>query len=563
MMKQKYIGILLSMVMTGYSFCFQCQAQQANAFTPATLNDYLARTPFKMKAPVVPVFAADTFNIKAFGAVPDGLSLNTTAFDAAMQKAAAHKGGATVLVPPGLWLTGPIRLRSHVNLHLARGAVLLFTADHTNYPMIKKDGGYEVMSPLYGDALENIAITGEGIIDGSGDEWRPIQNGKVTKEQWDKAVASGGGVEDVRYKWKDSYFWWPNAKAVDQEPIYLKLNAAKNGTEKEYEALREYMRPDLLKLVRCKNVLLDGPTFKNSPLFNLYLHYCTDMTIRNIAVQNEWNAINSDGIDLLNCKNTIIYRCTVNTGDDGICMKSSGDKLIPGEFVMENILIADCTVYHAHGGFVIGSGIGGGMRNIYVSNCSFIDSDVGIRLKSKRGRGGLARDIYVDGVYMDNILKQAILISGSYAPVLALIDTVRQKAVTDRTPRFENIHISNVACGSAKTGILIEGLGEMPVKDVFISNASIRADNSISISDATNIHLTDVKVVAPQKVLCTLTNVNGIHFRNLGFGAATKSLLQLKGNAVANITVANTKLDALQQPFIYDNETTQQAISVK
>ncbi len=159
------------------------------------IDYYISQAPFKMPAVVVPEFADKTIFIAAYGAVGDGQTLNTTAFADAI-KACVQAGGGRVVVPPGLWLTGPIQLQSNVNLHVERGAVILFTPDRTQYPIIKvsaRSSKYVPASPIYGYELKNIAITGEGVIDGSGESWRPVKKMKTTESQWQALVASGGG----------------------------------------------------------------------------------------------------------------------------------------------------------------------------------------------------------------------------------------------------------------------------------------------------------------------------------------------------------------------------------
>ena len=174
---------------------------------------YTANAPFKMPVVTVPVFADKTFSIKDFGGVGDGQTLNTEAF-AKTIAACVAAGGGKVIVPAGLWLTGPIQLKSNINLEVQRGAIITFTSDHTQFPIIKASSTsttYQPASPIYGYDLKNIAITGEGIIDGGGDSWRPVKKTKTNDAQWKKLVASGGVVS------ADGSVWWPTKEAMDGE----------------------------------------------------------------------------------------------------------------------------------------------------------------------------------------------------------------------------------------------------------------------------------------------------------------------------------------------------------
>ena len=312
---------------------------------------YTANAPFNMPTLTEPTFPDANFSIKDYGAISDGQILNTNAFAKAISACIAA-GGGHIIVPAGLWLTGPIELQSNIDLHLERGALVLFTKDHSQYPIIKVSNtstGFTPASPIYGYDLKNIAITGEGIFDGGGDSWRPVKKDKCTPAQWSKLVASGGAISN------DGSVWWPTQAAMDGEKTlkgFKKMDT--KPTADDYVAVRDYLRPYMLYLVNCDNILIDGITLRNSPKFVFYPNHCTNLTMRNATIFNEWSAQNGDGIDISACQNVVIYKCNVSVGDDGICMKSSGNKGDdPNNADMQNILIAGCNVYHAHGGFVI------------------------------------------------------------------------------------------------------------------------------------------------------------------------------------------------------------------
>ncbi len=396
---------------------------------------YVSNAPFKMPTVVVPTFTAKTFSIKDFGAVSDGQTLNTVAFAKAID-ACSKAGGGRVVFPAGLWLTGPIQLQSNIDLHIERGALVQFTADHTQYPFIKAGGGSGTLtpaSPVYGYDLKNIAITGEGVLDGAGETWRPVKKMKTTDAQWRKLLTSGVVS-------KDGTIWWPTKEAMDGEDYLKNLkNKTAKPTPEDYLPARDFLRPYMVYLVNCENVLLEGVTIRNSPKFVFYPNHCNNLTMRHVTIFNEWWAQNGDGIDISACKNVMIYKCTVSAGDDGICMKSSASKNDqPGTFALENIVIAGCTVYHAHGGFVIGSNTDGGMHNIFVNDCNYIGTDIGIRVKSNAGRGGLVKDIFIKDIFMTDIVTDAISFDTYYEDVPAgkTIDSVRT-TIRDKTPSSE------------------------------------------------------------------------------------------------------------------------------
>jgi len=425
---------------------------------------YIHASPFPMPEVVQPHFPNKDFRLPDYGGKGDGKTLNTDAFRAAIH-ACSEAGGGHVIVPAGQWLTGPIELRSHVDLHLEKGAQVLFTKDHSQYPML----GRAIASPVYGRDLEDIALTGDGVMDGAGESWRPIKKIKMTPEQWQGLLASGGVVDEA------GQIWWPSQEARDNDRL----------------------RPYMVSLIGCKRVLVQGVTLRNSPKFVFCPNNCTDLTLDHANIFNEWWAQNGDGIDISACKRVVIYQCTVNAGDDGICMKSSGAR--PDGPALENIVIAGCIVYRAHGGFVIGSNTDGGIHNIFVSDCTFSGTDVGLRFKSNMGRGGLVNDIFIRNISMMNIAGAAVLFDTYYEDVPAGTTQDPNRArPTDKTPEFRDFHISNINCQGAKTAIAITGLPQMPVSRIFFDKVTITAGKGVVATQAKEIDLHNVKLSVKQ-----------------------------------------------------------------
>jgi DNA sulfur modification protein DndE len=453
------------------------------------ISRYVKNAPFQMEAPALPKIPEHKVTITDFGAVGNGHILNTNAINKAINSC-ADAGGGTVIVPPGLWLTGPIEMKSHINLHLAQGAILLFSPDHSLYPFIRtspKSDKWFVTPPIYGYDLSNIAITGKGIINGSGDSWRPMKKEKATASQWKDLMKSGGTVS------ADGKMWWPTKEAMEGEN-YLKGLKKRHEkiTAKDMIPARDFLRPNLVSLMNCSKVLIDGVTLMNPPKFTLNPRYCRDLVIRRVKINNEWYAQNADGIDLSNCSKAVIYQCTVNAGDDGICMKSSRESSDKTDTAsLKNIIIADNIVYHAHGGFVIGSNTDGGMENIFVHNCNYINTDVGIRIKSARDRGGLVHNIYISDIYMANIATDAVLFNTYYENKMKASISY---PVTKTTPRFENFFLDNIYCDGAGVAISLTGLPEMPLNHLYFKNINITAGKGFSAVDTSNISLQKVIV---------------------------------------------------------------------
>ena len=452
---------------------------------------YVKNAPFQMTVPVQPAFPNKTFLLTDFGAAGDGHTLNTEAFAKAIA-ACAKAGGGKVIVPAGLWLTGPIQLQSNVNLVVERGALVQFTPDRTQYPIMQmgESSSFVVASPVYGYRLKNVAITGEGILDGAGESWRPVKKSKVTEGQW-KALLSSGVVS------KDGSLWWPSQEAAEGDDYLKTLKDKKDVTAEDYLPARDFLRPYMVYLANCENVLVEGVTLRNSPKFVFYPNNCTNLTMRSVNVFNEWWAQNGDAIDISACKNVLIYKCNVSAGDDGICLKSSNSKN-PTEARLENVVIAGCTVYHGHGGFVIGSNTDGGMNNIYVADCNFIGTDIGIRVKSNAGRGGLVRNVYIQTIFMRDIVDEAISFDTGYVDVPAGKEKADVKTtVQDKVPLFTDFHIRDVVCRGAETAIAITGLPQAPVQKIHFQNLVISARKGYAAKAAKDIRFTNVRWIAP------------------------------------------------------------------
>ncbi len=528
--------------------------------------------PWPSALPVVtaPVFKKDTISIVKNGAVNDGITLNTQSINKTIDEVNKN-GGGVVLIPRGLWRTGPIELKSNVNLHLAADAFLNFTGDFSQYKLVETNweglGAIRNQSPISGTNLENIAITGKGIIDGNGDAWRMVKKDKLTESQWKRLLASGGRLND------DKKIWYPTESSLKGSKVKQPGVIAPGKTIKDFEEIKDFLRPNLLVLNNCKRVLLEGVTFQNSPAWNLHPLMCEDLTVRDVTAKNPWYAQNGDGIDVESCKNVLIENSVFDVGDDGICIKSGRDEQgrLRGK-PTENLIVRNCVVYHAHGGFVIGSEMSGGARNLYVYDCTFIGTDIGLRFKTTRGRGGVVENIFVKNINMKDIPGEAILFDMYYAAVdpVALAGEKREAPkvellpVTEATPIFRNFYISNVVADGAEKSIFVRGLPEMNISNIFLNDITIQAKKGIEIEEAKGIYLKNVKVISEEsKPLVNIQNSTEIGFDNFMYKPGTELLFNINGKRSANINVTNTKIADAKLLAEYNQEATKKALKVK
>lgn len=380
--------------------------------------------------------------------------INAKAINDAIERLSAE-GGGTLVIPAGVWAVVPIRLLSDVNLEIQKQAMLKFVKTKEDYPLIITNyEGQEcirAVSPITAQNAKNVAITGEGVIDGSGDLWRPVKKFKTTEKQWKALLKLNNDVLET----KETSIWMPSKTSYDGN-----IKNIQGTDEDKLEAAREYYdfyRPVMISLRYCTNVLLQGVTFMNSPAWNIHPFFCENLTVEAIKVKNPYHAQNGDGIDVESCTNVHIFNSIFETGDDAICIKSGKNAIarkITGP--CSNIYIHDCTVLEGHGGFVIGSEMSRGVRDILVENCTFLGTDVGIRMKSAMGRGGVVENITIKDVRMINIKNEGVILTMGY--VLNLLDKNETIAMEDEDdiPYFKNMTMDNIEFINCNTDIKIE-----------------------------------------------------------------------------------------------------------
>ena len=360
-------------------------------------------------------------DITSYGADPTGKLTSTEAIALAFQ-ACRKTGGGTVLIPSGTYLTGPICMESNTTLYISSGAKLFFIQDYEVYPIIttRWEGSERpAHTPLiYGKGLENVTIKGSGTLDGQG------------------------------------AYWWA-----------LQLN---NGLK--------YPRPRFIGLEDCNRVLIEGIMLMNSPSWTVNPVCCENVTIEKISIQNPADSPNTDGINPDSCKYVHISNCHVDVGDDCITIKSGTEKSSK-RVSCEGITITNCTLVHGHGGVVIGSEMSGGIRNVVISNCIFEGTDRGVRIKTRRGRGGFVEDVRISNLVMKGVMCPFVIhqfyFCGENGKEKYVWDKEPQP-VNDTTPFIRRIYLSNISAVDATAAAgFIYGLPEAPVEDVNLSNITV------------------------------------------------------------------------------------------
>ena len=534
----KYLLTTALVMIAGYANCI------------TTVNDsnynYLYKDlPFEMPILQRLSFPDNKVSVADFGGVDNGTVLNTDAFEKAMQTL-SDKGGGTLLVPPGIWYTGPIVFRSNINMHLEAGALILFSSDFDLYPLVKTvyEGldTYRCQSPISGRNLTNIAITGKGAINGSGEAWRPVKKGKVSENHWKALVKSGGVV-------KDGDFWFPTEKSLKGENMGANT-PSNNMTSNDWMSIKDYLRPVMVSFIECKNVLLEGVLFENSPAWNIHPLMCENVIIDGVFVRNPGYSQNGDGIDLESCVNSLIVNSTFDVGDDAICIKSGKDE--DGRRRARptvNVIVDNCRVFQGHGGFVIGSEMSGGVKNISVSNCQFLGTDVGLRFKAGRGRGGVVENIHIRDINMFNIATESFLFDlyyGGKSATEALADKTPiskeevYPTVDETTPMFKDIYVNNLISLNAYRAMYFNGLPEMNISNINVENTTITATIGAELKESDGIIFRNVEILPQKGAALILNNVKNLKVVDFKYPDSLKEIVKISGKKTKNIDLPSS-----------------------
>lgn len=487
-------------------------------------------------------------NVQDFGAVGDGRTLCTTSIQAAIDACAAA-GGGKVFVPPGRYLTGPIFLKSNLEFEILPGATLVGSTNFADYPTIA--GWWEGLerkvyaSLITGIELENVAITGQGTLDGQGAVW--LEAWGKTQELREKLGLKGREPENP----PGSALPWP--------------------------------RPRMINLYRSRRVLVHGLTIRDSPSWTVHPVLCDDVYIHGLTILNPPHSWNTDGIDPESCRNVRISGCYISTGDDCIMLKS-GYKQITGKPFLptENVAVTNCT-FHAGGcGVGIGSETAGGVRNVAISNCVCDGTTCGLYFRTARGRGNVVENVSAVNMVMRNLEETGIVVSMFYE------DEDRNNAhpVDVRTPIFRNFHCSDLLLDGAKAAVVVEGLPESPIQglsleNVFVnaaekgvscyqvrgfslSNAVVKADSGPSVGCKNVVDLEIVRVRSPKSEpkgpAIVLEDVHGAMLQSCSTAESSPALVQLRGGGNRDITLALNRVSKQTPEVAFADGASEQAV---
>jgi hypothetical protein len=399
-----------------------------------------------------------------------------------------RKGGGTVIIPKGRWQTGRISLKSNVNLHVEEGAELYFSGDVEDYrpAVFTRNEGVEVMSLgacIYANGQENIAITGKGRLIG------PAKGGSVRKQ-----VMNADVVEN----------FIPHTR-----PVAERVFEGHNGS---FIFLPMFISP-----TNCKNVLIEGVSLENTAFWNIVPVYCDGVIIRGVTV-NSVGIPRGDGIDIESSKNVLIEYCTLSCGDDCFTIKAGrGEDGLRVNKPTENVVVRYCLAREGHGGITCGSETAGMIRNLYVHDCVFDNTGVGVRFKTRRPRGGGGENLYYERIRM-NLTSTAfdwdMLGSSQYVGELA--KRLPPRPINRLTPVYKNITVRDIIVENSSQFIKIKAIPESPLTNVLIENATIRSNKLFAAADVDNFTVRNARVEAKDSLISLLDarriSFEGVHF---------------------------------------------------
>jgi len=455
---------------------------------------------------------AKIYNMQELGADHTGKIACTALIHQSIQKAAAE-GGGTIYFSAGEYLTGALHLKNNITIHIESGAVIRFSDNFDDYlPFVQMRWAGTVMksfSPLfYAINAENLTICGRGKIDGQGAKW------------WAELGRLKHITDDNHPLTKYQQMW------IDANPGFPPSPTLESFNQKKF------YRPSCIQLFQCKDIRIEGITIVDSPFWTINPEFCDNITIDGVTIKNPpANAPNTDGINPSSCSNVHISNCHLETGDDCIVIKSGldADGRKWGK-PSKNITITNCTMLAGHGGVVIGSEMSGDVRNITIANCVFDGTNIGIRMKSARGRGGVVEGIRVNNIVMNNIRNNAFEIDLLYS---FSDGSKNPEPVSERTPIFRNIHISNITGININRIGLIRGIEEMPVGEVSFNNINMAGNEGFRAMTARNIQFHNVDFAVIKGASFDIANCKDIVFNNV------RSKTPITGQPV--ILINNTK----------------------
>lgn len=497
-----------------------CAARSESRAVPA--SDPWAAQQAILKRIVPPQFPARDFDVTKFGAVADGKTTNTTAFRVAIA-ACAQAGGGRVVVPAGKFYTGPIHLRSGVNLHLAEGAELIFSDQYEDYlpVVLVRVGGIELYnySPLiYARDCTNIAVTGKGKLNGNAKRW---------------------------WEWKSS-----------ETKAGFEMGAKGVPVEQRIFGKPEFcIRPSFLSFVSCTNILLEDFTIGSGPNWTVHPIYCQNTTIRGVKVITD--GPNNDGVDPDSCRDMLIENCTFDTGDDCVVLKSGYNE--DGWRVgrpTENVIMRNCFSKRGHGGLVIGSEMSGGVRNVFMEDCQFEGTDRAIRIKSRADRGGVVEHIYARNLKVKNMQREVVILNMDYG-------SDRQKLTKLTPPVFRNMQFENITGDGAPTAILIQGMADSLIENIRFVNLTIKSTKGVVANFTKDLVFDNVQVTPAGGPVFKLMDAQNITIKKSAAPKGTELFLQLGGRTSRAVTLEACDLTEAKKPFVVGADLKPEEVIIK
>lgn len=414
-----------------------------------------------------PKFKKKDYFITNFGAVSGGKTLCTEAVKKAIEEC-SQKGGGRVVVPKGEWLTGAVHLRSNVNLHIQKGATLKFSTDPRDYlPLVfTRWEGMELMhiSPLiYAYEQQNIAVTGEGTLDGQG---------KAFFWKWHGNPRYGGDPSKI-------------SQRPDRDKLYDMMTRNVPVGERIFGA-NSYLRPQFIQPYKCRNTLIEGVRIVDSPMWEVHPVLCENVTVRRLRIAS--HGPNNDGCNPESCKNVLIEDCFFDTGDDCIAIKSGRNN--DGRRInvpTENVIIRNCVMKDGHGGITVGSEISGNVRNVFAENCRMDSPDLwtALRVKNNASRGGTLENFYFRNITVGTVSRAVVEIDFNY----------EEGAKGNHTPVVRNYVVENLTCSTGNRPVDLQGLDNAPIYDVTMRNCTFgEVRNASIVKNVRGVKLENVRV---------------------------------------------------------------------
>jgi hypothetical protein len=517
--KTLFIGIILLFFITLAVFIYKKSISKPVSREDNVLsvkNNTPDLPPFEMEE--IPSFheSEKVCDITNYGAEEGGKKINTKSISDAIFDCESS-GGGKVIIPRGNWLTGPIHLKSNIDLFLEKDARLIFSSNPDDYlPVVftRFEGIelYNYSSPIYVENAENVSISGEGTIDGQGEEWS---------------------------HWNDL-----QEKAVIK--LYKMADQGIPVEERVFGKKSDALRPSFMQFINSRNLHVSGVTILDGPMWTVHFIYSENISVSNVKIKT--SSHNTDGIVIDSSKNAIIENSEIESGDDAVAIKSGVDK--DGWRVnrlSEKIIFRNSVVSKGHSGISIGSEMSGGVQNVFVSDCSFSNTETGARIKSMEGRGGFVQNIWFENIDMSNIKESMLLVDMSYSAF-----TIPSK--THAFPEIKYIYFKNITGKGGRDALNIAGTPEKQAENLSFENINVIARYGVIIDNGKNISINNIQLKTKKDPFFSIENSKNISISQLDCASdSTKICLLIKGENSDNIKLTKSGLNSIDSKIEFGN----------